>query len=1729
MAYVETNQQILRQNLSKRNLTRDEEVTLKDAGVAFIEKKYQSAIVQYKKFIQLNNNNNEQLYNEPSKLLIVINYLTSKCLLESREFKDLLEAKAILSELEETVGNIYPMLYYGFAKLYVTLYCFKEAEKMILKGFSVLKDGDNFEEFYIPEHDVVIPESIVHKLKLLLLNIKGQCDGWHPPDAKCFMNNCIDISQNNISGKNIFFKSPAFNGYVKVSCNNIINPCTVSFHVGCWKNKKELLSSGSSSKLSDKDLLNLNCFTPNCEYDNSPCLINKICLYGDDAKLKTTTENTIDKSIWQSHQQHHQQLISKGAIRKQQQRPKNNNQTIKTPKSKSLTMCNKKKMINNYHKLEKENNENDYEESDGLTIKVEVPLKENSWTELMEKIMKNRSKQRRGLLELKEKEEEVVEENFNENSSGGGGGGDDNNEVLVEPDDKLPDLEQLKTFLFTWFVECLTENGPMISDVLMEKWGEAMDMIGKSSELLTELDDVGKIKGFLRQSSSIITYEEYICTVQNVAEAIVMTRKISSYDTDHFSYDDSICSENENDRVEEDAEVDEENHQSVVNLFNLDESKNEETMDVEIDKISSDEIEFKVHENEKENIEDNQTLEILTGSENIATLESEVQATDKICQTIETSHDYLIMKDKLHKLENEKLEWSICNEELETAKNLSKSQKLFAIQNNLLNQYIANKKYIDFKLDKLNFEYSIVMKLQEIFKKTLRHDMLINCREWYDPINEINKISDKLDREYSELTASTKLKNFNINEKDMNLTIKNFPSLPRKDIPELIQNTFNMCLNELNKNNQMVVDNFNKKYQSIIEDLNKNRQVIIDDFNSNRQKTVDEMNRNHQRTIDEMNTNHQKTIDELNKNHQIMMDQKIRQLQSQIQVSHGDLMQQQQKWYGPRPQQYMTGLVGINTPTIQQTQQHWQYWSSNFNNYPRLTSPPGIGQPQHLRQQSVPQPPPPPPPPLPPPPQITYVGQPQMQLSINKYPVHPAAYYAPQYSRYFPTPVASTVTHSPAAAASTVRTDSPPSPRLKPSIVDPTTGKEIDLTKVQANSEISTTPDNSPPERELNSTPTPDELVDINTTNKSSSSSSDLPKDCSIQDLAENNRVVATMVIDHLIKHFFKDDLKPLSNVLRKPDNELVQSNNNEEINCQLKENKEEEKHDLLESLVNADNDRTSSPNAQFNNTIIHDDTNDYHLEKKTVDFLEEDNGGSQSSISISIASTNCDASSEKSPTDESHSDQTGPFTTPPATTTATLTQSNSSPIYYNAEEKNYTSDKLIEIIRDKYPGVLEYDIFSCVEKIRQKYNGSLTGITLGSILNEVDNVICDRQKFQLCDYRSIIEEEENITNDTIKELDNSQSANMIVKPLTNGDSREKFTTIASFWDNDLPLPLSSSSKEPTTEPPSFLAPGSSTSQQLVSEIKKITEQSHPVSLGKYFWNSNVSSGAFSNLTSSIPAVADPIPPPPGLIQQPKTLIQQSDNLNQQQSSNEMKRKLDDPPRQPTPLSETDPYWDYSGQSDSSTRPSSASQSYASSLKSHLFFNDTTKQQNITKKYPSSGDKLFNYLHEYYPEVLEYDLVVAVEAVRRNYNGSLSGKPFSKILRDIDRNIIHREKAQIIGYTVGQMAPKRQRTNSTSSILGESCAPSQRREPYHAIMNPWGKPKQAEWKEATDECVICMESLSTKNSNDKKNTCELIPCLHTFHRQCIEYWYRQNKTCPTCRLDSTLDEFPPLA
>jgi hypothetical protein len=52
-----------------------------------------------------------------------------------------------------------------------------------------------------------------------------------------------------------------------------------------------------------------------------------------------------------------------------------------------------------------------------------------------------------------------------------------------------------------------------------------------------------------------------------------------------------------------------------------------------------------------------------------------------------------------------------------------------------------------------------------------------------------------------------------------------------------------------------------------------------------------------------------------------------------------------------------------------------------------------------------------------------------------------------------------------------------------------------------------------------------------------------------------------------------------------------------------------------------------------------------------------------------------------------------------------------------------------------------------------------------------------------------------------------------------------------------------------------------------------------------------------------------------------------------------------------------------------------------------------------------------------------------------------------------------------------------------------------------------------------DDCSICLSKLSKLVISSKSHT---LSCNHTYHKNCIDEWFKNNSTCPLCRTNITI-------
>ncbi|CAF0903256.1 unnamed protein product [Rotaria sordida] len=196
-------------------------------------------------------------------------------------------------------------------------------------------------------------------------------------------------------------------------------------------------------------------------------------------------------------------------------------------------------------------------------------------------------------------------------------------------------------------------------------------------------------------------------------------------------------------------------------------------------------------------------------------------------------------------------------------------------------------------------------------------------------------------------------------------------------------------------------------------------------------------------------------------------------------------------------------------------------------------------------------------------------------------------------------------------------------------------------------------------------------------------------------------------------------------------------------------------------------------------------------------------------------------------------------------------------------------------------------------------------------------------------------------------------------------------------------------------------------------------------------------------------------------------------------------------------------------------------------------YGDKNRKQNIRNnatsglpKEPSdlsTFDKLMVYFTKTNPEYSISDFTEALYAYRQERQ-TLAGLSLSQIEEGV-LNIVRSKypsKQNDIDTAHTENSTEDKTEQSVAAALWNTFKRYREREqlPKKAEKNTTNK--NDETVAIEDQCLICLENLSL-------NKTETFPCNHTFHRMCLEEWFKIERTCPLCRKMLLFDdEFPTL-
>ncbi|CAJ1063428.1 Hypothetical predicted protein [Xyrichtys novacula] len=160
-------------------------------------------------------------------------------------------------------------------------------------------------------------------------------------------------------------------------------------------------------------------------------------------------------------------------------------------------------------------------------------------------------------------------------------------------------------------------------------------------------------------------------------------------------------------------------------------------------------------------------------------------------------------------------------------------------------------------------------------------------------------------------------------------------------------------------------------------------------------------------------------------------------------------------------------------------------------------------------------------------------------------------------------------------------------------------------------------------------------------------------------------------------------------------------------------------------------------------------------------------------------------------------------------------------------------------------------------------------------------------------------------------------------------------------------------------------------------------------------------------------------------------------------------------------------------------------------------------------------EKALEQLASMFPDNTRSELMRFVQEFRSSVGGSLSSMALQDVVGGVSQLILdHQERLSLA---------------ARSSLMGRG-SPAQSVTP--PLVNPtpvWQplqighpKPSQSKALNVEDPCIICHDDMSSENM------C-VLECRHSFHKDCIRSWLREQSTCPTCRDHALLPEdFPML-
>ncbi|XP_059401350.1 E3 ubiquitin-protein ligase TTC3-like [Carassius carassius] len=165
-------------------------------------------------------------------------------------------------------------------------------------------------------------------------------------------------------------------------------------------------------------------------------------------------------------------------------------------------------------------------------------------------------------------------------------------------------------------------------------------------------------------------------------------------------------------------------------------------------------------------------------------------------------------------------------------------------------------------------------------------------------------------------------------------------------------------------------------------------------------------------------------------------------------------------------------------------------------------------------------------------------------------------------------------------------------------------------------------------------------------------------------------------------------------------------------------------------------------------------------------------------------------------------------------------------------------------------------------------------------------------------------------------------------------------------------------------------------------------------------------------------------------------------------------------------------------------------------------------------------DRILERLHMMFPHYTRMLLNKFIQEVRVSSGGALNTLTYDDVINRVAQLILdHQENMRECMNLTGGDAPGHMTPPSDAAVRATGTPP-----PHTHV---WKTVSEKHRNTALalnmeDPCIICHEDMSPEE------VC-VLECRHSFHRECIKSWLKEQSTCPTCREHALLPEdFPML-